>query len=111
MRKMKFWAAMALLVFAFMSGGCGGSASSDSDEESESTLHATVISLLKGTWSVPKGQTTGDSINLASTVNTSATTVYFENFSEFKLIFSDINFVSSADTSTGTAKVYYHLYK
>ena len=97
MRKMKFWAAMALLIFAFMSGGCGGSAGSD-DDDGESTLHAKVSSILTGRWTVS---------NYASASGTATIAADLRRFTNFNVVFSDIEFASDSDKSAGNANVYY----
>ena len=103
MRKIKFMLAMALLVFVF--SGCGGSSSGgDSDgstDETTSTFHETVSSFITGEWSY-------DSSSISGTVETAA--VYnLNNFENFKMSFTDIEFGSNSKNASGKGKVYYSL--
>ena len=103
MRKIKLLTAMALLVFVF--SGCGGSASSDS-EDTESALHDQIAECLAGHWILDETAVfTGTAIG---TVNDAATTVRLDDITEFKMIFSDIAFASSSEESAGTGSVYYY---
>lgn len=101
MRKINFWATMALLVFVFMSGGCGGSASSDS-EKTGAEYHETVSTFMTGEWYAPSGSVN----NISGTVETS-TAYKLDNFENFKLSFKDIEFGSDSKTASGKGKVYY----
>ena len=106
MRKIKFLTAMALLVFVF--SGCGGSASSDSEDSgtTESTLHQQVKAFLEGGWVIDMD------FPLSGTIQNSTTYTYsyLKNVQNttFKMVISDVTFLSSADTATGSATVYYY---
>ena len=103
-RKMKFWSllfVLGLAVFAF--SGCGGSASSDSDEEDSSTPNSLpdtydTAALLTGAW-VFVGEnessitlTSGDETTLSMTLSAAS------------LIISDVNI----DNVGGTASITLH---
>ena len=112
MRKMKFWAAMALLVFAFMSGGCGGSASSDDNSSSDSsdtaTLHSQVKALLEGQWVIDSNYGYNVGSATINPVGGSAVPVVLGR-PDFKVIFSNISFTDSSEESDGSGSIYYSL--
>ena len=103
MRRIKFWAFITLMIFAFMSGGCGGSAGSDS-ESSESDLHSEVISILEGQWEYDSGYSATATIAFTDSDTFSATLTKSDDLS---MSFSDIEFASDSDEAAANLKVYY----
>ena len=82
-----FFIAAALLVFAlFVGSGCGGSASSDSEESGEWMLDYT-------------SETSGSAMTASQTK--------LRNFESFRMSFTDIEFGNDLKTSSGKGKVYY----
>ncbi|MBR1486344.1 MAG: hypothetical protein IJ597_03715, partial [Synergistaceae bacterium] len=94
----------------FVFSGCGGSSGGGDDDSTdtttESTLHQQVKTFLEGGWVVDTDYP------LSGRIQNSTTYVYsyLKNVQNttFKMVISDISFLSSADTATGSATVYYY---
>ena len=106
MRKIKILIAMSLCVFLF--SGCGGSAgtSDDSETEETSTLHENVSAALTGSW-VLDSTAEGVIYTGSGTINPATTAVTLTQASEFMISFSAPDFASESNESAGNVDVFY----
>ncbi|MBR0079727.1 MAG: hypothetical protein IJP69_05060 [Synergistaceae bacterium] len=101
MRKYKFLAILAGLIFLF--SGCGGSKGGDS---TETVYDGDIERILTGTWKIASS-TTG-----TATTPNGATTLTLTNPVQTEIIFSDLSLISNSasdNDASGTVYLYYYM--
>ena len=101
MRKYKFLAILAGLIFLF--SGCGGSKGGDS---TETVYDGDIEKILTGTWKIASS-TTG-----TATTPNGATTLTLTNPVQTEIIFSDLSLISNSasdNDASGTVYLYYYM--